>query len=409
MTALAQKRKLNYIPSLDGLRGFFCLLIIVNHWRLTLPIVPVGWEVLQAFFVMSGFLITRILVHERDKHTSFRAYLKSFYLKRTLRIFPLYFIFLIFWGLVRLVMTNSELIQNMTQDLAQNWGFYFTYTSNLKSFFRPDSPDSPFFVHLWSLGLEEQFYLVMPFIIFFLRGKWLKGAVIAFILIPFITRPLGYYFLNQMHDDSVWSALLIYRNLPFQCDSFAFGAAVAIFKLDFIKHPKRIFYFLLVVLVGLNVWHYGAFNDFLQMFSSHYNGSVNTTNSNVFAYINALGHPEVLAMSNQHNYMMPLVNFMCFLMVLTSVKGNTLWPLFFENRAMIRIGKVTYGMYVFHFFVIILFVKAAAKFIPNSELYGNPIYGIPLFIVYIFILYLMAEFSFKYIEGPFLKLKNKLR
>ncbi|MCP4122863.1 MAG: acyltransferase [Bacteroidetes bacterium] len=408
MTAIEQKRKLNYIPSLDGIRGFFCILIIVNHWRLTLPIVPIGWEVLQIFFVMSGFLITRILINNKSKYSSFRAYLKSFYQMRSLRIFPLYFIFLLFWLLMRLLLQNSELIQKMTDDLAQNWGFYFTYTSNLKTLFNPTAAESPFFVHLWSLGLEEQFYLFMPFLIFFLRGKWLKVAIITFILIPFITRPLGDYLLTRYHDDSIWSILFIYRNLPFQCDAFALGAAVAVFDLKFIKHPKRIFYVLLTVLIGLTIWNYGIFPEFVESFTRHYVG-LEASGTSPFWYINTLGHPELLSLRDQYNYLMPLVNFTCFFMLLTSVRGNTLWPMLFHNPILIRIGKVTYGMYVFHFCVIILFVKVAGKVIGNNEMYNNPIYGIPLFIVYIVILYFLSEFSFKYIEGPFLKLKNKLR
>lgn len=409
MNAVEEKRKLTYIPSLDGLRGLFCILIIMNHWDLLLPISPVGWEVLQAFFVMSGFLITRILIHDRDKHASFRSYIKSFYIKRTLRIFPLYFIFLFFWLAVRLIMANSEFIQKFTDELVQNWAWYFTYTSNLKYLFvPPEGTDPRFFEHLWSLGLEEQFYLVMPFIIFFLRGNWLKGAVIAFILIPMVTRPLGYYLLNQADYHPLVTTLLVYRNLPFQCDAFAFGAAVAIFDFDFIKHPKRWFYFLLVVMLGLNAYHFTLFGGFGEVLLQQIEGTSHEVDPSLLSYIFWLGRPELLGLNQQHVYMMPLINLMCFFMVLTSVRGNTLWPKLFENKLIVDVGRVTYGMYVFHFFVIIVFIKAATTVL-GPAVRGNVLLHIPLFAVYLVILYYMSKFSFLYIEGPFLKLKNKIK
>ncbi|MCP4122864.1 MAG: acyltransferase [Bacteroidetes bacterium] len=409
MSALEQKRNLSYIPGLDGLRGFFCLIIIIAHWQLALPIAPFGWEGLQMFFILSGFLITRILVHEREKHNGFGSYIKAFYLKRTLRIFPLYFLFLIFWGLIRVALRENELIRLATDDLAQNWAWYFTYTSNLKSFFNVESLESPFFIHLWSLALEEQFYLVMPFMVFFLRGKWLKGVIIAFILIPFITRPLGYYFLTQKHDDVIWAGLLVYRNIFFQCDAFALGAAIAVFNLDFIKRPKVWFFSLVAVYIVLVCLNYPAFRNFLPLLLEHAHSTQQVENVSVFWYINMLGHPEILPMSNQYLYMMPLINIACFFLVLCPVQGKSIMTWLFENNLMVKIGRVTYAMYVFHFALIIFVLKVVTKILGTSQSNINAFLHIPIFIVYLVVLYYLSVFSFKYIEGPFLKLKNKIK
>jgi len=409
VSELEKKRNLSYIPGLDGLRGFFCLIIIIAHWQLALPIAPFGWEGLQMFFILSGFLITRILVHERERHDSFGSYIKAFYLKRTLRIFPLYFLFLIFWGLIRIALRENELIRLATDDLAQNWAWYFTYTSNLKSFFNVESLESPFFIHLWSLALEEQFYLVMPFMVFFLRGKWLKGVIIAFILIPFITRPLGYYLLAQKHDDVIWAGLLVYRNIFFQCDAFALGAAIAVFNLDFIKRPKTWFYSLIAVYIVLVVLNYPAFKDFLPLLLEHAHSTQQVENVSVFWYINMLGHPEILPMGNQYLYMMPLINIACFFLVLTPVQGRSILAWLFENRLMVNIGRVTYAMYVFHFALIILVLKVVTKILGTGQANINALLHIPIFIGYLVVLYYLSVFSFKYIEGPFLKLKNKIK
>ncbi|MCP4122862.1 MAG: acyltransferase [Bacteroidetes bacterium] len=406
------KAKLSYIPSLDGIRGLFCILIIINHWSLVLPLAPIGWEVLQIFFVMSGFLITRILIYERAKHDNFKSYVKSFYLKRSLRIFPLYFIYLFFWGGIRLVMQGNEFVSLYTEELAQNWQFYFTYTANLKSFFNFKALDTPFFAHLWSLSLEEQFYLIMPFIIFFLKGRLLKTVIVILIIIPMIMRIVGYPYLMDMNDNSVWGILLIYRNLIFQTDSFALGAAIAIFNFDWIKRPHIWFWLLLGVIVGLNIYHYPMFLEnagHILGDMGHIPEGAAEAEPNIGWYITMLGHPELLTINHSYAYMMPLINIWCFFMLLASVQGKPISKWLFENKTLMNVGKVTYGMYVFHFCVIIIFLKVVSKVLGTGMLNINILLHIPLFIIYIVILYYISKFSFNYIEAPFLKLKNRLK
>lgn len=406
-----QKKRLSYIPSLDGIRGLFCILIIINHWNsvFVLPIAPIGWEVLQIFFVMSGFLITRILIHEREKHATFGSYVKSFYAKRSLRIFPLYFIYLLFWGAARFIFQGSEFVQQNTAELAQNWMFYLTYTANLKSLFNFNALDTPFFAHLWSLSLEEQFYLIMPFLIFFLKGRMLRGAIIFLIVAPMVLRVVGYPFLMGLNDDSIWAILLVYRNLIFQTDSFALGAAIAIFNFDFIRRPQLWFWVLLAAIVGLNIYHYPLFLEHAGEILGHFNPDLAGAEGNVYWYLSMLGHPELLPLDSAYAYMMPLVNLWCFFMLLASVQDKPISKWLFENKLLIEIGKVTYGMYVYHFSAIIIFALAVGK------LTGKGIGGIdiwlqtPLFVVYLVILYYLSKFSFLYIEAPFLKLKNRLK
>lgn len=419
MTAEAiKKERLSYIPSLDGIRGLFCILIIINHWRLPLPVSPTGWEVLQAFFVMSGYLITRILVYDRDRHAGFGSYIKNFYIKRSLRIFPLYFLYLFFWLIIRTIFNHSEFIQGYTQELANNWVFYFTYTSNLKALFNIHSPDTPFFGHLWSLGLEEQFYLIMPFTIFFFRGKWLKWGIISIILLPFLTRTVGEYFLTQYNDNAVWAGLLIYRNLPFQMDSFAFGAAVAVLNLDWIKHPKRWLAFFFTIFMALTVYHYFLVPDYMPELIQHYKTTYNldlggseeaSRAGRLYVYVKLMGMPEMLPMNKMYVYMMPLVNLMSALLILTAARGDVLFPRLFNHRFMVEVGKITYAMYVFHFCIIILFLKATSIALGKPIMALNPLMHIVLFLVYLAILIFVSRLSFKYIETPFLKLKNRFR
>lgn len=408
MSEIRPIKKLSYIPSLDGIRGLFCILITLNHWPLLLPFSPIGYEGLQVFFIMSGFLIGRILLYERDKHPGFGSYIKRFYWRRTLRIFPLYFIYLFACLIARAIFTDIGFVQESTAELANNWQYYFTYTSNLKTLFNPSAVDTPFFGHLWSLGLEEQFYLVMPFLIFTLRGKALKIAVIAIILIPFITRPLGYHLLTQHYDNEVWAGILVYRNLFFQCDSFAIGAALAIFDFKWIKHPKRWFYILVMVYVGLLAYNQQFFADYAQVLIEKYDMNLDLNYMEIL-YVRLLGLPELLPMANQHFYMMPLVNVIGGLMCLAAIRGNSVGKRFFEHRLMVDIGRVTYGMYVFHFGLIIVFTEGLKAVLGKGMVEGNILLHIPIYIAYLIILYFMAKLSFKYIEGPFLKIKNKMK
>jgi peptidoglycan/LPS O-acetylase OafA/YrhL len=399
---------------LDGIRGVFCILIIINHWKLVLPISPIGWEVLQTFFVMSGYLISRILLNDREKHGSFKGYIKSFYIKRSLRIFPLYFIYIIFWGVMRLVFYDSYFIRTNTQELADHWILYMTYTSNFKALADFTAQDTPFFAHLWSMGLEEQFYLIMPFLIFFLRGKWLKRALIIVILLPFLTRTLGQHLLTQLNDNDIWASILIYRNLPFQMDSFAFGAALAVFNWDWLKHPKRWLGFFFAIFCVLTAYHYTLINDFapvlLQYLKDIYFLDLTTIpHVNLFVYFDLLGHPELLPMGRQYIYMMPLVNTMVFLLILTCIRGEPPFSRLFHYKPLIEIGKVTYGMYVFHYCLIVIMLKGISMVIGRSAGSINILWHIPIFIVYLTVLYYLSRFSFKYIEAPFLKIKNRVK
>src|SRR5471030_1408176 len=83
--------KLDYLPGLDGIRALAAFLVIFTHWPNNSISLKFGWIGVNIFFVLSGFLITRILVHE--KYRKFKPYLYNFFLKRVLRIFPVYYLF----------------------------------------------------------------------------------------------------------------------------------------------------------------------------------------------------------------------------------------------------------------------------------------------------------------------------
>jgi peptidoglycan/LPS O-acetylase OafA/YrhL len=160
------------LVQLDGLRAIAFFAVAFSHWapkefQLGLP-----WGMgVQLFFVLSGFLITGILLDYREaaakQLTSPSRALQVFYLRRSLRIFPLFY----------LVIAVSLLLK--VSSISETWKWHATYCSNFYYYF---SGNHDSFVHFWSLAVEEQFYLLWPLMIFFAPPRlipWLIALMIV--------------------------------------------------------------------------------------------------------------------------------------------------------------------------------------------------------------------------------------
>jgi peptidoglycan/LPS O-acetylase OafA/YrhL len=177
-----------HIPALDGLRGLAILLVILYHHtlmrqetlfdRVYVNLARLGWSGVDLFFVLSGFLITGILYDSKGS----RHYFRNFYVRRTLRIFPLYYAVVFFslivlprawpaWGL-------TQLDRSAMEDRSQAW--YWLYLQNFL-FARDENLGHPALAVSWSLAIEEQFYLVWPVVVSLLSRRhliWTCGALI---------------------------------------------------------------------------------------------------------------------------------------------------------------------------------------------------------------------------------------
>jgi peptidoglycan/LPS O-acetylase OafA/YrhL len=177
------------IPSLDGVRGLAILVVVIHNasWilnsseQVVLELISTatatGWVGVQLFFVLSGFLITGILIDTRDSPTYFR----SFYLRRVLRIFPLYYVFLAGAFFVFPLVASTE--WNELAGRYQIW--YWSYLANWSS---PLGLGIPGLSHLWSLAVEEQFYLLWPLIVSSLRRRTLIKLCVTVILVTPLVR-----------------------------------------------------------------------------------------------------------------------------------------------------------------------------------------------------------------------------
>lgn len=210
-----------HFPALDGVRGLAILLVFAIHYgggrkfdnpllRIVGEIMAGGWIGVDLFFVLSGFLITGILLDSVND----RKYYKVFYARRALRIFPPYYLALFAALFVTLMFGIDWNLDQIS---------FFTYTNNIALLFNPDvariAPLITFGAY-WSLAVEEQFYLIWPFVIrLTASGKRIYVLIGGAILAAFGVRLVCWYF------DSMLGAY----NLMFaRMDTLAVGALLAV-------------------------------------------------------------------------------------------------------------------------------------------------------------------------------------
>ena len=175
-----------------------------------------GWSGVDLFFVLSGFLITGILLDSRGSPRYFRV----FYLRRALRIFPLYFAYLF----LILIVARFLLLAYTGSDLwnSTNPWWYFTYLLNWKS---DQGYNDLVLGHLWSLAIEEQFYLVWPAMVWLAPRRHLKWLCLIIAAGAFLAR-----FYMGSHG---YGSEATYRMTPGRMDTLALGAFVAVGLRDF--------------------------------------------------------------------------------------------------------------------------------------------------------------------------------
>lgn len=216
------------MPQLDGLRAVAILGVLINHF-MPGPINEVtnlGRLGVVLFFVLSGFLITRILLEERDLHASRKlsqgSLIRSFYVRRVLRIFPIYYLTIALFAVVGYAPIKDHLI------------WHLSYLSNFSSSFI-DEPDYGYSSHLWSLCVEEQFYLIWPFVMVFAPKRYLHRIIIGTIIASLCYKAFGSFL--GLTPDQVTKPL-------FGCtDSLGLGALLALYWNEnetYRKHKGRL-------------------------------------------------------------------------------------------------------------------------------------------------------------------------
>lgn len=201
------------MPQLDGLRAIAVTAVILEHFKILPGAAAYG---VHLFFVLSGFLITGILLRSREAASeqgiSRTHAFRQFYIRRALRIFPLYYLVI-----------AAALILNV--HYAREYApWLLTYTINLKMASQGWFID--YFAHFWSLAVEEQYYLVWPWLILLLPRRWLVPVGLGTTAIGPLFRL--YFIVAWSFWNSGVSALPGYIATPTALDSLGMGSLVAI-------------------------------------------------------------------------------------------------------------------------------------------------------------------------------------
>jgi peptidoglycan/LPS O-acetylase OafA/YrhL len=211
------------IPELDGLRGIAISSVLLYHfWPKSHGLYPVfrtGWVGVELFFVLSGFLITRILLEGAGKPNQ----LRRFYWRRALRIFPLYFAVLAAIVGLAVWLGGSSYLDEMRRE----WGspaWFAVFAGNLPTAWQEAWPPAGSFVPLWSLQIEEQFYLLYPVVVT-LWPRRLRHVLWAAVAVSLVARyALWWWWPDNAHAPYV---LTICR-----MDSLALGGLLALARRD---------------------------------------------------------------------------------------------------------------------------------------------------------------------------------
>jgi peptidoglycan/LPS O-acetylase OafA/YrhL len=209
------------VPALDGLRGVAVLLVLTFHFahiggaggaveRALLGATRAGWAGVDLFFVLSGFLITGILLDARGGQGYFRA----FYARRVLRIFPLHYAYLAVLFLVLPLLLPAVDVRRDTQ------GWLWSYLGNVLFAREGGFHASPFTGHFWSLAVEEQFYLLWPLVVWLLPRRRLALLCLGLVA--------GAFALRFAIHRTTFNATAAYVLTPARMDALGMGALVAV-------------------------------------------------------------------------------------------------------------------------------------------------------------------------------------
>lgn len=357
-----------YFPNLNGLRFLAALLVIVHHveqvkdllglennWNN--PFVTTAGKLgVILFFVLSGFLITYLLLEE-EKITNTIA-VKEFFMRRILRIWPLYYLVLVlsFFVLPHVNFLNSgELSIHLEDNFFEKLLLFIFFLPNVALvMFYP----VPYASQSWSVGTEEQFYVLWPFL---MRVTKKKEVLLYSVILFYLGVRAGLMLINRFFDIEFLN-LFAKVWFTFSIDCMAIGGLFALYlfkqyKVLKVFYNKKLQWFVLVslcLMIGLGI---------------------------KFPYL----HYEIYSV--------------LFGILILNLASNPNTIISLENKLFNYLGKISYGLYMFHVLGIVLAVKGLGQIGINSAFIQ---YSFSLFITI-----LMAGISYKYFEKYFITKKAK--
>ena len=355
-----RRGELGYLPGLDGIRAIAIIGVLLYHGDVDW--MPGGFLGVDVFFVLSGFLITSLILEELDR--SGRVDFKRFYLRRARRLFPaVVLLLLVVAGGAAFVYKDAA--QRVLSDgiasllYVANWRFVVADVSYFEAIGRP-----PMFAHLWSLSVEEQFYFIWPAIAFFVMRRWHRRGVAVVALLGALASTA---WMITMSMQQGFPELADPSRAYFGTDTHAMGLLIGATLATFWR-PGRMPSTIprggaalvtgvgVVTLAGV-IWFYAFVGEFTGWM---YDGGFLVLALVVAVLIAAASHPAA-----------PLGAWL------------GMQPLRY-------IGERSYGLYLWHWPV----------FVVTRPGLDVPLDGLPLFIVRIALVVGIAELSYRYVEMP---------
>jgi peptidoglycan/LPS O-acetylase OafA/YrhL len=365
--------KKRYFPNLNGIRCIAALLVVFHHLEQAkhalgianiyeFPIIQhAGRLGVGLFFVLSGFLITYLLLEERGRFGNVDA--KKFYLRRVFRIWPIYFLMI---GLSFFVFPHIDILDypGVEEKLTVNLSERLTLLLLVLPNFAFVLYDLPYWcAQMWSIGVEEQFYYLWPWLI-----KYPKRRLPIILFFLALTAGMLYLGLEMVDpSDEARSEMISTFLGQFRIQTMALGGFCAwlvykgktgILDVVFRKDVQIVAYMMLLALFFSGVHFYG----FLEVYAL----------------------------------------FFGFFILNVSCNPNTIISL--QNPVMDHLGKVSYGLYLYHVVVIVLIVNLLNMYAPEWKGIG---YQVTLYVLTFICSVLVSSLSYSYFEKPLLAFKDR--
>ena len=361
--------KSKYLPSIDSLRALAVLAVIIYH--VDVNYLPGGFLGVDLFFVLSGYLISSLIIKEFRKTGTVNLY--NFYIRRARRLLPAVY-FMITVGLVVMVLFNEVLLRKSHLDAifgyiySSNWWYIFHKLDYFDSF----GAQSPF-KHLWSLAIEEQFYMIFP-LLFLLVNRKKKSKD-------------GTYKLNKNFLYVVLGLILV--------------SLIAHILLFDINNISRIYFGTDTRAFSLLVGVVGAILYPMERLHAKITPQQNMLYS-VVSLVSIATLITVMIYTSEYNTLLYrggflLVAILGLIVIISSGKQHTLMSRLLSFKPVVFIGKISYSLYLWHFPVLVLTT-------PVSEI-GNP--NIFFVILRIVLTFAVAIVSYVFVETPIRKLGFK--
>jgi peptidoglycan/LPS O-acetylase OafA/YrhL len=349
-----------HYPTLDGLRGLAILLVVFYHNFGFINYFFFGWLGVDLFFVLSGYLITSILLNDLGS----KNYLRNFYMRRVLRIFPLYYLCLIIF-LIIVPAVNIKLdVKYYTDNQVWLWAYFQNWLYILK----PNAAINTLH-HFWSLAVEEQFYLIWPLTILIVKKPRQLIALLCTVLVSVIA--LRYIVWIYKIENLAYFNLFTFSRI----DGICIGSILALIMKTNRGFIEKYTTAIVLTLAGVNFLFY----------------FFNKDNNFTFPYLAIAGYTTFAVM--------------LALLIYESIKGtNKPVELLFNNPIMKFFGKYSYGLYVYHWPIYLLLNDFLLSKITDNISFIPP--RIVASMISTSVAVALSVISYRYFESYFIKRKK---